>query len=133
MLDGQVSSHDRCRAAPAALLTVRMWRTPHAAVVHVCGELDMNTGPHVTPVLGEALDAGLPTVVVDLTHLRFLGAIGITLLAQTRLQAAGRGIELHVAGARPLVVRLFRLTGMDALFRWHPCLTTALAAVEEQH
>ena len=79
------------------LLSVRWEQIGQQIVVHVAGEVDLTTAPLLVQALREAAAAPQARwVAVDLTEVKFFGAIGLT----TLLTASRRG---EVTGV-PIVV-----------------------------
>ncbi|MFB7620709.1 STAS domain-containing protein [Kitasatospora sp. NPDC056181] len=102
-------------------------------VVTVTGELDLDTGDVLRRALAvpadeEPEDEGLERIVVDLSGLRFCDSTGLNILLRTRLDAEAAGLRMELAGPRPVVARVFALTGVDGVLRIHPDLGAALRA-----
>ncbi|WP_316528700.1 STAS domain-containing protein [Kitasatospora brasiliensis] len=101
-------------------------------VVSVAGELDHDTADGLRAALAPPPSRdGIKRIVVDLTDLWFCDSTGLNILLRARLDAQAVGLCLELAGPRPLVARLFAITGADDVLRVHPDLRTALAASED--
>lgn len=102
---------------------------PRVLVARVSGELDMSSAPDLVHVLGPLLDEPFPPrLVLDLTHLRFLGLRGVTALIELHERTAagdGRG-PLRLAGLHPAVARALKLTGTLAMFDLHDSVASAM-------
>jgi anti-sigma B factor antagonist len=105
-------------ASPEAGLS-REQRADHT-VIALDGELDIAS----TPSLRERLHAALadaaaastgPRVVVDLSGVTFCDASGLALLVDAR-RRTGPGGTVVLAGPRPQLLRLLRVTGLDRVF-----------------
>ena len=86
---------------------------PGSVVVEVTGEVDAYTAPLLDVCLNsQARQRGVREVVVDLSRVTFLGAAGVTVLAQAHRRCGMRGARLavHTGGWRRLL-RALQLTG----------------------
>ncbi|MFD9123369.1 STAS domain-containing protein [Kitasatospora sp. NPDC059571] len=101
---------------------VQVVETAGRQVVRPFGHADFEQGEELAAALDEALRAGGGRVVVDLGRLAFADSTFLHLL----VRAAARG-EVHLAGPlAPDVRRLFDITGLTPLFRFHADLDSAL-------
>lgn len=100
-----------------------------SALVTPVGELDH----HSAGVLREPLDAciaeGRARIIIDCSDLEFCDSTGLNVLLATRMAAEAAGGEVHLAGMRPIVARVFEITGAGAVFTVHAGLSDALAAL----
>jgi anti-anti-sigma factor len=87
------------------------------AVVGVAGELDLVSAPSVKAILGEVIDGGHTSVVLDLAQLRFMGAAGLEIIATCASRLAKAGGELAIRTPSALVVRLLEITGLTEAIR----------------
>jgi anti-sigma B factor antagonist len=100
-------------------------------VIRLDGELDMATAPQVTVALDWALTTpGTTEVVVDLTGLEFLDAIGIAVFVNAYRLARRRERTLRACGARGEVEMVLRVTEVADLLGL-PQIPADLAAMEE--
>lgn len=110
-------------------LTVDVRRSGARAVVTPAGELDH----HSAGVLRASLDAcvadGCSRIVIDCGDLEFCDSTGLNVLLATRLAAEDAGGGVHLAAMRPIVARVFEITGVGAVFTVHGSLADALATV----
>jgi anti-anti-sigma factor len=91
-------------------------------VVEVVGELDAYTAPLLELLLeSQAAQPGLRELVVDLGSVTFLGAAGMSVLAQANQRCREAGARFVVrTGGRCGVVRPLRLAGLAAAFAVDP-------------
>jgi anti-sigma B factor antagonist len=96
-------------------------------VLAVEGELDLASAPNLKWELAEALRAEPKRIVLDMSGVSFIDstALGVLVGAQRNLEP---GRRLSIAGARPDVLAVFELTGLDATFDIHGTLDEALGA-----
>ena len=97
------------------------------AVVHLAGELDMQTVPAATLELDNA-NLGAPSgLVVDMTGLTFLASAGLALLAAVGEKAGQAAVTLRLAADNRVVLRPLEITGLDAGFDIRESVQAALA------
>lgn len=82
-------------------------------VLAVGGELDLLTAPDLVTRISTRLDGSLRVIALDLSHLGFIGAAGMSALLESRALAERNGAALHVVtGDNRCVVRALKLTGL---------------------
>ncbi|MGN9840288.1 STAS domain-containing protein [Nonomuraea sp. H19] len=85
--------------------------------VTVAGELDIATieqlRSHLLQLLQEARHGNV-AVVVEVSGLSFIDAAGLGVLVSVQDHAARGRIPLRIAGVPPAMLRLLRITGLDA-------------------
>jgi anti-sigma B factor antagonist len=91
-------------------------------VVEVVGELDTYSAPLLELCLhSQAAQPGLRELVVDLQGVTFLGAAGMSVLADANDRCRRRGARLVVgSGGRPTVLRPLQMTGLAQLIALEP-------------
>jgi anti-anti-sigma factor len=93
---------------------------PEGPVVEVVGDVDSAATDDLSAALASVIDSAQASalVVVELSQANFLDSRSIGVLAdcQTRLRASGG--RMAIAGARPEVLRLFTLIGLEATFEF---------------
>jgi anti-sigma B factor antagonist len=96
----------------AGSLTIRVESDDTAHVLHVGGELDLNTRTELEAVL-----AGLPKppmiVVLEFSELTFVDSTGLKSLLNEHRRARAEGYEFAIAGAHGPVREVFRITALD--------------------
>jgi anti-anti-sigma factor len=104
----------RAHALPAAFQCSWANGGPHAAWVHLAGELDIATTPQLARAL-HALRARL--VVLDLRKLAFMDSCGVHAIVDASIRARQLGERLLLLAGPPGVDRVFTLTAStdDAL------------------
>jgi len=107
-----------------------------ALVVHVAGEIDMNTSPalrdHLAGVFAKALTTPVenrPTLVVDLGDVTFLASIGLSVLVANHHDAAAGNIPMLVVVSSRAVRRSIAAAQLDRLLTLHPTVEDALSTV----
>ncbi|WP_063783161.1 STAS domain-containing protein [Streptomyces sp. XY431] len=108
-------------------LRIEVRRTGTVRIVSVGGELDHDSADGLRTALSGLPEDGLARILVDLAELSFCDSTGVNILLQARQDAELAGVRLEIAAPRPSVVRLFAVTGADAVLRIHPSVGLALA------
>src|SRR4051812_18729817 len=108
-------------------LLVEVRKEGPSAVVTPVGELDHHTADLLREPLESCLSDGYARLVVDCSRLEFCDSTGLNVLLGARLKAEAAGGGVHLVGMRPVVARVFEITGADAVFTVHDSLVDALA------
>ncbi|MBM9621191.1 STAS domain-containing protein [Streptomyces zhihengii] len=108
-------------------LQVEVRTEGRSEIVRPAGELDHHTAELLRVPLEEAVDRGRVRLVVDCSQLDFCDSTGLNVLLGARLKAEAGGGGVHLAGMRPVVARVFEITGAEAVFTVHGTLEDALA------
>jgi anti-sigma B factor antagonist len=85
-------------------------------VVSVTGELDIATAEQAYAYISEIIDVRRASVSVDLSGLTFCDASGLGVLAKIARHARQAGRQLRLTAARPSLLRIMRITGLDRTF-----------------
>ena len=85
-------------------------------VVSVVGELDIATAEQAYVYISDVIDAWPAPVSVDLSGLTFCDASGLGVLARTARHARQAGRQLKLTAARPSLLKIMRITGLDRAF-----------------
>ena len=86
-------------------------------VVTVGGEIDLFTVPEFKQHMNAAIDTGASSVVVDLTATTFIDSSSLGVLIGAHRRLKGRGGALTVVCSQDAIVKTFRITGLDGVFR----------------
>ena len=101
-----------------------------ATVVHVTGEIDMETGPAFQRGLLHAIGAGRYGLIVDLSSATFLDSSALTSLVNAfdnlRRQGGGR---LAIVATDPRMRALFEVARLDRDFQIYESRADAVASV----
>ena len=85
-------------------------------VVSVTGELDIATAEQAYIYISDVIDAWPAPVSVDLSGLTFCDASGLGVLARVARHARQAGRQLKLIAARPSLLKIMRITGLDRAF-----------------
>jgi len=91
--------------------------------------LDVLTIQRIGTALFEVVEGGHKSVVLDLKHVRFLSSQALGVLLTLRKKADKAGCDVALAGIRPELARVFKITNLDALFKFYPDREAAVAAM----
>ena len=97
------------------------------AVVHLAGELDMQTVQAAALELDQAIESAPSGLVVDMTGLTFLASAGLAMLAAVGEKAGQAAVTLRLAADSRVVLRPLEITGLDAGFDIRDSVQSALA------
>ena len=90
-------------------------------VVSVTGELDIATAEQAYSYISEVIDGRPAPVTLDLSGVTFCDASGLGALARLARYARAAGRQLSLTSARPSVMKIIRITGLDRVFpELHP-------------
>jgi anti-sigma B factor antagonist len=85
-------------------------------IVSVRGELDIATADQAYTFISDVIDAWPTPVSVDLSGLTFCDASGLSVLAKIARHARQAGRQLRLIAARPSLLKIMRITGLDRAF-----------------
>jgi anti-sigma B factor antagonist len=85
-------------------------------VVSVTGELDIATAEQAYAYISDVIDCWPAPVSVNLAGLTFCDASGLGALARVARHAREAGRPLTLLSARPSLVKIMRITGLDRTF-----------------
>jgi anti-anti-sigma factor len=85
-------------------------------VVTVTGELDVATADQAYAYISGVIDDLPAPVSVDLSGLTFCDASGLGVLAKAARHARQAGRQLRLTSARPSLLKIMRITGLDRAF-----------------
>ena len=85
-------------------------------VVTVTGELDIATAEQAYTYISGVIDDRPAPVSVDLGGMTFCDASGLGVLARIARHARQAGRQLRLTSARPSLLKIMRITGLDLAF-----------------
>jgi anti-sigma B factor antagonist len=123
---------DTDRSQPSATAFGISQRRPdaHTSVISVAGELDLATTPSLKGMLLSVMHTGASRLIVDLSLATFMDstALGVLVGLSRGLDADARPA---IVCARPNVLKIFELAGLDGMFAIFPTIDEALAHTRE--
>lgn len=124
---------ERCRATQPAIRGSRNM-VPHPReergylVAILSGRLDTTRAPVVREQLLRLLRPAASRLVLDLTLVSHIDAVGLAVLVGTERRARLLGGSLRLAAARPAVGMAVRAAGLDRLLEIFPTVQTAVSS-----
>lgn len=97
-------------------------------VVEVDGEVDVYTAPTLRQHLRDASTGSAPRVVVDMARVTFLDSTGLGVLVGAMGRVREADGTLHLVVSSDHILKVLRITGLDALIPVDDTLESALAA-----
>ena len=86
---------------------------PATMVVELSGEIDLATHEDVAADIQACLDHEPPSLVVDMSRVRFIDSLGLSILIQAYEKARQRAVDLRIVANTTQVTKPLRLTGLD--------------------
>jgi anti-sigma B factor antagonist len=115
------------RAEPPMNLSMTVSSTGAQSVLDVRGEVDLHSASQLQDRLLQLIATGRRSVVVDLTGLSFLDSTGLGVLVAARNEAERAGAALRLVCTSERMLKLFRITGLDAVFEIYATVAEAIA------
>lgn len=110
-------------------ISVSRTNTGDVPIVAVTGEVDVYSAPALKDQITELLQAGTNTLIIDLTGVAFLDSTGLGALVEARAATSEAGGALPLVCSQERILKLFTITGLDAVFTIHPDVDEALSAL----
>ena len=85
-------------------------------IISVTGELDIATAEQAYIYISDVIDAWPAPVSVDVSGVTFCDASGLGVLARTARHARQAGRQLRLVAARPSLLKIMRITGLDRAY-----------------
>jgi anti-sigma B factor antagonist len=92
------------------------------------GRIAADIAPRFKAFLGESINKGNRSIVIDLAAVTFIDSSGLGALVAS-LKSMGDDGNLVVSGAGSAVTSMFKLTRMDKVFRMYETNDAAVAAL----
>jgi anti-anti-sigma factor len=96
-------------------LDVKVSHSSPWTTVHLSGELDMESTPHLTGAVEGQLELGRSRITVDLSSLTFCDSRGLAAILDAAARCQNAGGSLLLSGAAGTVARVLEITGVDEL------------------
>ncbi len=84
-------------------------------VICLEGELDIAASADLSGVVGSALVAGAPRIILDASGLAFADSTGLAGIARLSKQASEHGSAVLLCNCNELTSKVLALTGLDAV------------------
>ncbi|WP_068402944.1 anti-sigma factor antagonist [Kribbia dieselivorans] len=114
-------------------LSVTTTEQDGTTVITAGGEIDVYTAPKLRDALDQQISAGRLDLIADLSGVSFIDSTGLgVLVGRLRYLTTHEG-SLRVVTQSERVLRVFDITGLDAVFPIHATLEEACTAARAQH
>lgn len=97
-------------------------------VLDVAGEVDVYSAPTLRDRIAELLEASPAALLVNLCEVTFLDSTGIGILVASLNRAVQLGGSLSLVCDHERILKLFRITGLDAVFTIQPTVEDAISS-----
>jgi anti-sigma B factor antagonist len=99
-------------------------------LIELSGEVDLYSAPEFKDLVTKAIDHGKQRLVVDMSGATFIDSttLGVLMSGAKRLNPGGGAVELICADER--ILKTFRITGLDRVFRIYDTRDEALDGSE---
>jgi anti-sigma B factor antagonist len=112
----EISVITAARVEPVQLELSCRTEADGSQVISVTGELDIATAEQAYTYISDVIDGWPGPVSVDLAGLTFCDASGLGALARVARHAREAGRALRLVSARPPLLKIMRITGLDRAF-----------------
>ena len=92
-------------------------------VVTVAGEIDLSTSEQLDGAVIDALAKETKHLTLDLSEVTFLDSSGLGVIVKALKRAKESETVFDVITANDRVLKVFKLTGLDAVIQIYPTLT----------
>ena len=96
-----------------------------ALVLRLDGRLNMVAAPRLKAAIDDAVGAGRPRIVVDLSSVSFMDSSGLGALVAGLKKARQASGDLRITGVNQQVATVLRLTNLDRVLRAHDSVEAA--------
>jgi anti-sigma B factor antagonist len=108
-------------------LSVSQTSAGNVPILAVDGEVDVYSAPELKDKIGELVQSGQTTLIVDLSSVAFLDSTGLGALVEARSATAEAGGAMPIVCNQERILKLFTITGLDGVFSIHPDVGAAVA------
>jgi len=95
-------------------------------MIRIEGEIELNTAPEVQATILRQIERGISRLAINLEAVVYLDSVGLGSLLSGLQRARERGGELVVICTNGQVLRVFDITGLDAVFEIVPTEAQAI-------
>ncbi|MEI6624372.1 MAG: STAS domain-containing protein [Actinomycetes bacterium] len=106
-------------------LEISSSRRGGACVVTLVGEVDVYTAPALRISLVDATESGCSAIIVDMSDVDFIDSSGLGVLVSILKRVSEQDSTLTIVSDREIVLKVFRVTGLDRVFPIVPTLAEA--------
>jgi anti-sigma B factor antagonist len=111
----------------AQRLIVNVRHKDDYALIEVTGEIDIETAPQLRETVTEVTDGPIDRLVFDLSDVSFVDSVGLSVFVLARKKMLLRQGSIGIIAPTRRVMAIFKIAGLDELFRVRPSLAALLA------
>ena len=97
-------------------------------VIRAAIEVDATNAQDLRSAILAAISTGTERLTVDMSETEFCDSTGLNVLVRAHKRLEEAGGELRLVATQPTLLRIFKVTGMDTMFRLYASLDDALVA-----
>lgn len=101
------------QATEDELLNITVDYTDTRMYIRLKGEMDVSNSNRLRPTVASSHTVDTQHAVVDLSELTFCDASGLAELVAVHTHLTSTACQMTVAGVRPHLLRILRITGVD--------------------
>src|SRR5262245_34494967 len=90
-------------------------RGPEVVVMRLAGELDAETSPALRDELVRLIDGSVPRLDLDLSELRFVDSVGLSVLVSGHHRAKSHDVPYRLVNVAPACRRILEITRLDEI------------------
>ena len=102
---------------------------PKVKVAHLTGRLDTTTSGAASQKMMAALAQCEAGLILDFAGMDFMSSAGISALLNLRQQAQAAGKPIAIIRSHPAIYKIFKITTLDAMFKFFEDETEAVQAL----
>ncbi|SMF81218.1 anti-sigma B factor antagonist [Tistlia consotensis] len=95
-------------------------------VVTLNGKLDTVSSPEVQAAVMAALESADKGVVIDMAEVAYVSSAGLRVMLIGGKTAKAKAKTFRIAGLKPAVAEVFKMSGFDRLLEIHPDVAAAV-------
>lgn len=104
----------------------------NTSVVTIQGEIDLYTSPKIKESLYGLINKGKHHLIINLQGVRHLDSAGLGILVGRLRDVREVGGSLYIVCTKPLILKIFQITGLDKAFSICESDEDALQAISKQ-
>lgn len=98
-------------------------------ILQCAGELDTQSAPVLRRLLWDLLTKGQQVIILQMDAVDYVDSSGLGILVAALRQANETSGTIAIAGVKPSVARVLRITGLDKIFPVYGSVDEAMAAM----
>lgn len=100
--------------------------------IRLNGEVDVYSAPRLRNAMLEHIDAGRPSLIVELSEVTYLDSSGLGVLVAGLKRAKEHEGQVYIIAPMPRIMRVLEITGLDKVFTITATVDEALQRAERK-